>query len=133
MIDPITPAIHVKWNGKTYPVQLTLGALAGASRVLKTDLLGADMIDMPATAVGPLYLFALLHRKFPAITIADCEDAFYESPEAQEHYAKAVQDARDSIEALCAPFAERRKAKEASVDGPLAESDSGDDSGATLP
>ena len=131
MTDPITPAIYVKWSGKTYPVQLTLGALAGASRILKTDLLGADMIGMPATAVGPLYLFAMLHRLFPSVTIADCEDAFYESPQSQEHYVKAVQEARDSIESLCKPFADHRRAQEAKEAGPLEASDSGDACGAT--
>ena len=132
MIDPITPGINVKWDGRVYPLQLTLGALAGASRVLRMDLMGMDMMTVPDSAAGPLYLFAVLHRKFPHITIEQCEDAYYESPEATDHYRKVVEQAKKSIEALVVPYEEARKAREAKEAGrPLEETPSGDDCGPT--
>lgn len=129
MIDPITPSVLVRWNGKTYPLQLTLGALAGASRVLQADMLGADMMLIPGSAAGPMYLFALLHRQFPGVTIGDCEDAFFESPEATEHYTEVVEEAKKQLEPLIQKYEQHRASKEAKKTGPLAVPHSGDTSG----
>lgn len=106
MTDPITPAVPVYWRGKTYPLQLTLGALAGASGRLKIPILegGENSLDaMPELAQRAVILYAVLHRKFPGITLADCEDALFE-PARFKHYeetcAALMQGVIPHIEAI---------------------------------
>jgi len=97
MIDPITPGIQVSWQGKTYTVQLTLGALAGASRVLRIPILESNGLDgLPELAARAVIVFALLHRRFPNITIQQCEDAVM-VPKYFTHYADVATQAMISI------------------------------------
>jgi hypothetical protein len=106
MIDAITPGVDVYWRGKTYRLQLTLGALAGASRLLGVPILegGPGSLDtLPEFAQRAIILFALVHRKFRDATIAECEEAVFDPthfvPYA-ESLTKAMQDLAPAIEAI---------------------------------
>lgn len=99
MIDPITPGVPVFWQGKTYTLQLTLGALAGASGRLKIPILegGENGIDAyPALSQRAIVLYALLHRKIPNITLAQCEDAVT-TPKLLNHYEEVCTKAMESV------------------------------------
>lgn len=99
MIDPITPGVPVFWQGKTYTLQLNLGALAGASGRLRIPILegGENGIDSyPALAQRAIVLYALLHRKIPNITLAECEDAVT-TPKLLNHYEEVCTKAMESV------------------------------------
>ncbi len=99
MIDPITPAVSVFWQGKTYPLQLTLGALAGASGRLKIPILegGPDSLDtLPTLAQRAVILYALIHRKFPRVTLEECEDAVVD-PKRMIHYEEVCTKALEGV------------------------------------
>lgn len=92
MVDPITPAIAVVWRGMTYEIQPTTGMIAGASRRLKINLIsnGDDGLHAyPAISQRAILLFSLLHRKFPELTLEECEDALFEEGK-QEHYIEVI-------------------------------------------
>jgi hypothetical protein len=99
MIDPITPALTVPWRGKTYQLQLTLGALCGASRRLGIPILeGGDgaLDSLPELAQRAVILYAILHRKFPDITVQECEDALFD-PALFARYESICADAMKSV------------------------------------
>lgn len=99
MIDPITPAVSVFWQGKTYPLQLTTGALVSAAGRLRIPILegGPDGIDtLPILAQRAVILYALLHRKFRNLTLDECEDAVVD-PKRMIHYEEVCTKALEEV------------------------------------
>lgn len=130
MIDPITPAIEVSYRGKSYPLQLTLGALAGASGRLGVPILegGPDSLSTkPELFQRAVILYALLHRKFKTVTIEECEDLVVK-PSMISYYEAVVMDALKQIQPALDELAKSQLAKVQPA-GPLAGTDSGENFG----
>lgn len=130
MIDPVTPATPVPWRGKTYDLQLTLGALAEASGCpgVPPILEGGPTsvwTKPPFFRLG-VFLFAMVHRKFPDATLSECMDVVT-GPNA-ELYAKIIDEAMEAL----VPAIGRLHGIEDKPSPPLAESSSGADSGPAL-
>lgn len=130
MIDPVTPATLVLWRGKTYPLQLTTGALASASgqpgvpRILEG---GPDsMFTKPEFFQRGVLLYALVHRKFPDATLDECIDAVV--GEKSAYYGELLSKALSDI----VPAIQKLHAAEAKNTPPLEESSSGDECGPAL-
>lgn len=130
MIDPITPAALVPWRGKAYDLQLTLGALAEASGCPGVPPIiegGPNSVwtKPPFFRLG-VFLFAMIHRKFPDATLSECMDAVT-GPKA-EIYAAIIDEALAAL----VPAIGKIHGIEDKPSPPLAESSSGEDSGPAL-
>lgn len=132
MIDPVTPATLVPWRGKAYSLQLTLGALAEASGCPGVPPIleggAASVWTKPPFFRLGVFLFAMIHRKFPDATLSECMD-LVTGPSA-ELYAKIIDEAMEAL----VPAIGRLHGIEPEAQGkpPLDESSSGADSGPAL-
>lgn len=130
MIDPVTPATPVSWRGKSYPCQLTLGALATASGVSGVPPIlegGADsLFTKPEFFQRGVLLFALIRQIVPSATLAECMDAV--TGDKADYYGTLLASSFRDI----APAINRLHGAKEEPQGPLAESSSGDGSGPAL-
>lgn len=132
MVDPVTPATLVPWRGKTYPLQLTLGALALASGVPGIPpILEAwhenSVFTKPEMYQRGVLLFALVYQQFPDATLIECMEAV--TGDKAKFYGDMLASALKDI----APAINRLNGAETPEDKtPLAESSSGESSGPAL-
>lgn len=132
MIDPITPGIEVYFRGKTWLMQLTLGALAGASGRLNIPILegGPEALwAKPEAYRKGVLLYALVSRRFTDATLDECLDAVTDADHAV-HYDKAIEAALEAVKPTIERLAEaydkeRNKAGARPLDGQSSGGDSG--------
>ncbi len=132
MIDPVTPAALVPWRGKSYSLQLTLGALALAAGELGINILegGPDsLFTKPAYYQNGVLLYAALRQKFSSseVPLMECMDAV--TGEKSDFYAEAL----SKLVAELAPAIRRiMKLEPEPTDRPTTDASSGAGSGPAL-